>query len=288
MWKSIVPILFFGCQANAQPQFQSVGDTGEEEAEETNDPSLYWPEKIILDAPNNALMLIWFNTLSPRHNTLSFDKIDQFILVPSQQMRPAELQLLLKDERKFLMAFGTDARNTSQSLRALTGKKLTSAMPTAQRLMPKENIQRNVPTFVVGSSTAPDALTPPSLVRTDVETVLKRQDELFSLGEEVPEKGEGEVSKTSVDMVIKSEMSRFRSCFIKEARKNPKLAGVVVVQFSINNEGKVTGGKVKESSLNSPLVEKCLVRSIYGLRFSPPKEGIAVVTYPFSFSITGL
>lgn len=288
MWKWIVLIIFVGCQANAEPQFQSMGDTGDEETVETNDPSLYWPEKIILDAPNNSLMLIWFNSLTPRHNTLTFDKIDQFILIPSQQMRPAELQLLLKDERKFLMAFGADARNTAQSLRALTGKKLTNSMPTAQRLMPIENIQRNVPTFVVGSSTAPDALAPPSAVRTDVETVLKRQDELFSVGDEIPEKGDGEVSKTSVDMVIKSEMSRFRSCFIKEARKNPKLAGVVVVQFSINNEGKVTGGKAKESSLNSPIVEKCLVRSIYGLRFSPPKEGIAVVTYPFSFSISGL
>ena len=80
---------------------QSMGDTGEEEAEEPNDPSLYWPEKIVLDAPNNALMLIWFNTSTPRHNTLSFDKIDKFIVVPSEQMRPAELQLLLKDERKF-------------------------------------------------------------------------------------------------------------------------------------------------------------------------------------------
>ena len=288
MWKWIVLILLAGCQANAQPQFQSMGDTGEEEAEEPNDPSLYWPEKIVLDATNNALMLIWFNTSTPRHNTLSFDKIDQFIVIPSEQMRPAELQLLLKDERKFLMAFGKDARNTAQSLRALTGKKLTNAMPTAQRLMPKENIQRNVPTFVVGSSTAPEALEPPAAIRTDVETVIKRQDELFSLGDEIPEKADGEVSKTSVDMVIKSEMSRFRACFIKEARKNPKLAGIVVVQFSINNEGKVTGGRVKESSLNSPIVEKCLVRSIYGLRFSPPKEGIAVVTYPFSFSISGL
>ena len=65
----------------------------------------------------------------------------------------------------------------------------------------------------------------------------------------------GKVNKNDVNMVIKGEMSRFRTCYQREYAKNPELAGKVTLRFMINKEGKVEGAEIKESSLKNVLVE---------------------------------
>ena len=63
--------------ANAQdPEFYNIDDTGSPEVtEEKLNPIDIWPEKIVLDAGQNALLLVWFNTNPPRNTRIAFDSI---------------------------------------------------------------------------------------------------------------------------------------------------------------------------------------------------------------------
>ena len=73
-------------------------------------------------------------------------------------------------------------------------------------------------------------------------------------------------------MVIKGEMSRFKTCYQREYAKNPNLAGKVTLRFMINKEGKVEGAEVKDSTLKNVLVERCMLKQIYGISFPKPGD----------------
>ena len=291
----MIPLLLLSILLNItvaganDPTFLDIDDTGDAGDEEiTVDPIDVWPEKIVMDAKQNALLLVWFNTSPPRNTKIPFDSIKYFQIIPTYELRPAELQVVLYDERIFLMDFGKSTRQSAQTLSAITLSKLVKKSANTNRILPEKTIQRNAPTIVADSIDSKNALLPPSQKVESTEPTVKTESN-ESIGEDITEEtGKGRVSKTSVDMVIKSEMSRFRGCYIKEVTKNPSLSGHVKVQFAINGEGKVSGSRVLESSLNSPAVEQCILKHIYGLQFDPPVGGTAIIVYPFAFSASGL
>jgi TonB family protein len=279
--------------AASDPSFLDIDDTGDDSEEEVKvDPIDLWPEKIVMDANQNALLLVWFNTSPPRNTKVPFDAIKYFQLIPTYELRPAELQIVLYDERVFLMDFGKNTRQSAQTLSAITLSKLQKKPPNTKRILPEKTIQRNAPIIVADSIDSPNALLPPSQRLESKEPNKeegKNSESTERIGSNIDdEKAKGKVSKTSVDMVIKSEMSRFRGCYIREVTKNPNLSGHVKVQFAISNDGTVSGSRILESSLNSPVVEQCILKQIYGLQFDPPVGGTAIIVYPFAFSATGL
>jgi TonB family protein len=87
-----------------------------------------------------------------------------------------------------------------------------------------------------------------------------------------------------VDITIKTNMSRFRSCYVKESRKFPGLAGRVDIKFILNKDGKVQETSVVSSSLKSPLVAKCVEQQLMGLQFEPQEKDGTEIVYPFVFS----
>jgi hypothetical protein len=281
-------LLFTLTQGFADPF--DLNDTGANTLiqEDTFDPVDLWPEKIVLDANANQMLLVWFDTNPPRNTTIPFDDIRQLNLIPNHELREEELQIALKDGRIFLLDFGLNSRHSAQTFSAVTFNKLKKADPKKERILPEHSLQRNAPVLVLGSISGKEALTPPSrIVRTTItkpeEYSLQSVGEDFNIG-----KATGKVSDTSVDMTIKRSMNRFRGCYIKEVSKNPTLGGRITVEFSISIEGEVNGAKILNSELKNPVVEKCILQHLQGIEFDPSVGGTAIITYPFIFSMAGL
>jgi TonB family protein len=93
----------------------------------------------------------------------------------------------------------------------------------------------------------------------------------------------GGYTADEIQRVIKARTGVFRACYQRELNRTPGLAGKVVIDFTIGEDGTVTSAEVKSTTMNNDAVESCLVRQIRKLRF-PAKGTRANVSYPFIFS----
>lgn len=90
-----------------------------------------------------------------------------------------------------------------------------------------------------------------------------------------------------IDSAIARHRGDFKACFEKQAKLNPALQGLVVVQFSISEYGKVHDAKIKSSTLGHAKVERCVLDSIAAINeFPQPGNGMTLqATYPFNFVV---
>ena len=271
-----------GCHntAIAQDDFDvsfDLDDTGEASgAFELNYIDL-WPAKIVLDTSRNQFKLVWFDTDPPRHTDIQLQDISRLQLIPSFSGHIPELQIHLKDGRDFLLDKGASSRETAQTFAALARVPIQDENVKVKRIVPKSVPDRKSPILVIGDLTGPDVLTPPSTTKIVTET------------EETPEVSfdnstlMSAAERSTVDITIKSNMSRFRSCYVKESRKFASLSGRIDVKFTLNPDGTVKETSIASSSLKSPLVEKCVQQQLMGLKFEA-RESETEMVYPFVFS----
>lgn len=93
----------------------------------------------------------------------------------------------------------------------------------------------------------------------------------------------GGPGKAAIRRTIKNNRARFRYCYEQGLKRNPSLAGRVVLSFTINNDGRVIASRKVGSTLGDAKVETCVARKMSGVRFPSFPAGIARVTYPFQF-----
>ena len=95
----------------------------------------------------------------------------------------------------------------------------------------------------------------------------------------------GTIDREAVRRVIRSILSQIKSCYERQLRSNSSLEGKVVIQFEIEEQGRVRIAKTKTSSINDTTVESCVASRIREQRFPEPPPGtVAVVDYPFIFN----
>lgn len=95
---------------------------------------------------------------------------------------------------------------------------------------------------------------------------------------------EGTIDREAVRRVIRSIHSQIKSCYERGLRMNSSLAGKVIIQFRIVEQGRVSVSKALTSSLGSREVEECVAARIKEQRFPDPPPGTeALVEYPFVF-----
>jgi len=98
----------------------------------------------------------------------------------------------------------------------------------------------------------------------------------------------GALDKSLIDRVVKSHLAQIRYCYQRELAKNPKLFGKIVVKFVISKDGTVSSATTKSSTMNNPIVERCVNSRFMRMRFPKPKGGgIVIVSYPFVFNAQG-
>lgn len=99
-----------------------------------------------------------------------------------------------------------------------------------------------------------------------------------------PEVDGGSLDPSAIAKVVKSRLTAVKECYERELKRNPQLAGKVVIRFTIEEDGRVTGVAVEESSLGDPNVGSCIVSRFERFRFPKPDGGAVTVSYPFIFS----
>jgi len=92
------------------------------------------------------------------------------------------------------------------------------------------------------------------------------------------------LTRDEVDRIIKSRKLDYLACYQRALDLEPELAGKVVIELAIDDDGKVTRAEVlaDRSTLDSVEVHACLNLWMMGLKF--PAKGGAIVKYPFIFS----
>jgi hypothetical protein len=99
----------------------------------------------------------------------------------------------------------------------------------------------------------------------------------------VPQK-DGPLDGALIQKTIRGRQGDIDACYRKQAQKNPKLAGVVTIRFSVYADGKTYNAAVKETSLNDAAVESCVVKVFAGLTFpAEPTREKTRVFYPLRF-----
>ena len=98
---------------------------------------------------------------------------------------------------------------------------------------------------------------------------------------------EGGLTADQIARVVKKNLGAVRYCYERQLAANPNLYGKIKVQFVIAPTGKVSTQSIKSTTMNSALVEGCILRKIKRWAFPLPKGGTEVaVSYPFYFKST--
>jgi len=98
--------------------------------------------------------------------------------------------------------------------------------------------------------------------------------------------GTGKLDKGKIASVVRRRIKSVQSCYERELKKNPDLAGKISMQFTIGSVGRVTAIKATVNTTGSASVANCIKQRISLWRFPKPEGGDVTVSYPFVFTAT--
>lgn len=96
--------------------------------------------------------------------------------------------------------------------------------------------------------------------------------------------GSGVIDKDALSRVFRSRGSALRSCYERELKKNPKIGGKLVIQFTIGAAGRVTSASVASDSVGAPAVGSCVVSRVKSWKFPKPEGGSVSVSKSILFA----
>ena len=96
---------------------------------------------------------------------------------------------------------------------------------------------------------------------------------------------EGGLDRDQIAAVINRNRGQIVYCYEKGLKTQPGIGGRVSVSFVIGPAGRITRANVAESSLESSMVENCMVARMKSWQFPRPVGNVSVdVLYPFELS----
>jgi protein TonB len=121
---------------------------------------------------------------------------------------------------------------------------------------------------------------------TSVESKIASGDEqLASASQKSKTNGTtgGKRSSGEIERVFQVNKGAIFNIYNRALRKNPSLAGKVVVELTIASNGEVTNVKILSSELGDKALERKLVLKIKRFKFSKSNRAETTVTYPIDF-----
>jgi TonB family protein len=98
----------------------------------------------------------------------------------------------------------------------------------------------------------------------------------------------GNLDKEIIRRIVRRHLNEVKYCYDQALVRQPKLEGRLVAQFTIAGTGQVIASVRQSSTLGAPAAEMCVVNAIKRWQFPAPMGGgLAIVTYPFTFSPAG-
>ena len=97
---------------------------------------------------------------------------------------------------------------------------------------------------------------------------------------------EGALGMKIVARIVRAHRSEIQTCFETRLKDDPRLAGKLVIDFTITSEGKVDPAVLNpRSTLGHPASERCVLDAVSSWSFPKPMDGAPVqVSYPFELA----
>jgi TonB family protein len=95
---------------------------------------------------------------------------------------------------------------------------------------------------------------------------------------------DGSLDSAAIARVVRGRMRSIQDCYEKELKRDPNLAGKIVIEFTIGESGRVDEASVVSNAMGSSAVGDCIVGRIRRWRFPTPDGGSVTVNYPFIFT----
>jgi outer membrane biosynthesis protein TonB len=117
-----------------------------------------------------------------------------------------------------------------------------------------------------------------------VDTGSKQQTKVVSVvrSEDIGEV-DGKIDKKSVAATIRRRQDGFQACYETALKANSKLAGKLVVEFTIAENGQVSDARVVKDGVGSAEVSGCVVGLLRRLKFPIPSDGEVTISNTFVF-----
>jgi hypothetical protein len=95
----------------------------------------------------------------------------------------------------------------------------------------------------------------------------------------------GGMDKEAIRRVIREHLREIRNCYERELQRSPDLYGKLVLEWDIEEGGRVSRCVVKSNALGNDSVASCIASRLKTWKFpDPPKDMVGRVSYPFVFS----
>jgi TonB family protein len=99
---------------------------------------------------------------------------------------------------------------------------------------------------------------------------------------------QGSLDKEIIRRIVRRHLNEVKYCYDQALVRQPKLDGRMVVKFTISGTGQVLASFIQSTTLGSPAVEMCVANAVKRWDFPAPRQGgLAIVSYPFTFSPAG-
>ena len=93
----------------------------------------------------------------------------------------------------------------------------------------------------------------------------------------------GRLSKDAINQVVLAHLAAIKFCYERELQNGPTIAGTVDVAWNVEKDGRVSGERIANSTMNSKAVQECIARQVANWRFPVAAERTVVARYPFVF-----
>ena len=104
------------------------------------------------------------------------------------------------------------------------------------------------------------------------------------IGSFVRESGPGVLDEGIVVGLLRRRVSPLKSCYERELRMDPTIAGTLQLRFTITPTGAVSSARPTENSTRSEAVASCVTNVISRLRFPAPEGGPVTFVFPLTFA----
>ena len=95
----------------------------------------------------------------------------------------------------------------------------------------------------------------------------------------------GGMDKEAIRRVIREHIREIRNCYETQLQTHPDLYGKLVLEWDIEEGGRVARCVAKSNSLGNDAVASCITSRLKTWKFpDPPKDMVGRVSYPFLFS----
>ena len=93
----------------------------------------------------------------------------------------------------------------------------------------------------------------------------------------------GRLPAEVIQVVVRKHFESYRACYEAGRARDPRLAGIVNVEYVIGEDGATRDAKNSGSTLPDAEVVACVVDVFGTVRYPPPEGGIVSVVYPIAF-----